>query len=432
MESKLKYSCEDLQSSIYFAPNVLRHCCQRFFVDGKIQGDVEILKVDNDKDINIDNIVKNKKNIIQKLNSGESTPCDGCPKLKKKKWSEEIKINKVSIEAHSKCNLRCSYCSDMFYGGLNPSYDLVKMFEDFKKKHFFSKNVSITWGGGEAVLLKNFNKIFEMFHNSKYPNFNDSRVYSNSVLYNELIHKYLDNDKIILTTSVDAGTQKTFETVRGVKKGFLNIFKNLKKYNKNKSGNIIIKYIVTDENYNKPEIDSFINMIVEYDLMNCNFEISTDYKGEKLSLEKALSLVYFFNKLHEAKATFVHFDDHVRKRLYKVLHEKLSVSDLQNNIIFKNILKYFDSKIIVWGTGRYAEELIANSFLFKKAKIDFFVDNKVKQKKKFLSKNVFQPEQILKSANPILIASSTYFHEIYNDIIKLGVNKRRIINTLII
>ena len=173
-------------------------------------------------------------------------------------------------------------------------------------------------------------------------------------------------------------------------------------------------------------------MIVEYDLMNCNFEISTDYKGEKLSLEKALSLVYFFNKLHEAKATFVHFDDHVRKRLYKVLHEKLSVSDLQNNIIFKNILKYFDSKIIVWGTGRYAEELIANSFLFKKAKIDFFVDNKVKQKKKFLSKNVFQPEQILKSANPILIASSTYFHEIYNDIIKLGVNKRRIINTLII
>ena len=84
------------------------------------------------------------------------------------------------------------------------------------------------------------------------------------------------------------------------------------------------------------------------------------------------------------------------------------------------------------GTGRYAEELIANSFLFKKAKIDFFVDNNVKQKKKFLSKNVFQPEQILKSANPILIASSTYFHEIYNDIIKLGVNKRRIINTLII
>ena len=91
MESKLKYSCEDLQSSIYFAPNVLRHCCQRFFVDGKIQGDVEILKVDNDKDINIDNIVKNKKNIIQKLNSGESTPCDGCPKLKKKNGQKKLR-----------------------------------------------------------------------------------------------------------------------------------------------------------------------------------------------------------------------------------------------------------------------------------------------------------------------------------------------------
>ena len=45
MKTKIKYSCEDLQSSIYFAPNMLRHCCQRFFVKGKMKGDVEILKV---------------------------------------------------------------------------------------------------------------------------------------------------------------------------------------------------------------------------------------------------------------------------------------------------------------------------------------------------------------------------------------------------
>ena len=103
------------------------------------------------------------------------------PKLKKKKWSEEIKINKISIEAHSKCNLRCNYCSEMFYGGLNPSYDLEKMFESFKKNKFFSKNVSVTWGGGEPVLLKNFNKLFKKFLDSKYPNLKDVRVYSNSV-----------------------------------------------------------------------------------------------------------------------------------------------------------------------------------------------------------------------------------------------------------
>ena len=40
-----------LQSSIYFGPNALRHCCQRFFVNGKMKGDVEILKVKSNKNI---------------------------------------------------------------------------------------------------------------------------------------------------------------------------------------------------------------------------------------------------------------------------------------------------------------------------------------------------------------------------------------------
>ena len=85
----------------------------------------------------------------------------------------------------------------MFYGGLNPNYDLENMLMKFKNQNFFEKNVAITWGGGEPVLLKNFNKIFEEFMKSKQPNFEDVRVYSNSIIYNELIHKYLDQKNYI-------------------------------------------------------------------------------------------------------------------------------------------------------------------------------------------------------------------------------------------
>jgi len=60
------------------------------------------------------------------------------------------------------------------------------------------------------------------------------------------------------------------------------------------------------------------------------------------------------------------------------------------------------------------------------------VDKHNKDKKKFLSKDVMSPQQLINSTNPILIASSTYWHEIYKNILKLGVNKSRIINTLII
>ena len=53
-----------------------------------------------------------------------------------------LKINKISMEAHSNCNARCSYCSEMFYGGLNPNYNLNDMLTKFRKQNFFSENVS--------------------------------------------------------------------------------------------------------------------------------------------------------------------------------------------------------------------------------------------------------------------------------------------------
>ena len=48
MSSK-KYSCTALQSSVYFAPDELRHCCKRFFYKGKMKGDVKIFKVKKDQ-----------------------------------------------------------------------------------------------------------------------------------------------------------------------------------------------------------------------------------------------------------------------------------------------------------------------------------------------------------------------------------------------
>ena len=94
MKNKKFYSCEDLQGSIYFGPNSLRHCCQRFFVDGKMEGDVEILKVKSNNDISVEKIISAKKKIIEDLNNNNKTPCDGCPKIQLKEWEklEEIKV----------------------------------------------------------------------------------------------------------------------------------------------------------------------------------------------------------------------------------------------------------------------------------------------------------------------------------------------------
>ena len=40
-----KLSCTALQSSVYLAPDELRHCCKRFFYKGELKGDVQIFPV---------------------------------------------------------------------------------------------------------------------------------------------------------------------------------------------------------------------------------------------------------------------------------------------------------------------------------------------------------------------------------------------------
>ena len=56
-----KYSCQDLQQSVYFAPRELRHCCQRFFVKGEMKGDVKILRAESNDDINPEKIKVSRK-----------------------------------------------------------------------------------------------------------------------------------------------------------------------------------------------------------------------------------------------------------------------------------------------------------------------------------------------------------------------------------
>ena len=64
---KKKISCKALQSSVYFAPDELRHCCKRFFYKGEMKGDVQIFPVRKDKKIEVEDIIKEKKKLINKI-----------------------------------------------------------------------------------------------------------------------------------------------------------------------------------------------------------------------------------------------------------------------------------------------------------------------------------------------------------------------------
>ena len=67
MNNKKTFSCNSLHNALYLAPDELRHCCKRFYVNGKMKGDVKIFSVNNSKDVNSNNILQAKKNYMKIL-----------------------------------------------------------------------------------------------------------------------------------------------------------------------------------------------------------------------------------------------------------------------------------------------------------------------------------------------------------------------------
>ena len=111
----------------------------------------------------------------------------------------------------------------------------------------------------------------------------------------------------------------------------------------------------------------------------------------------------------------------------------MSPEEINENVLFKNLREFFNKEIIVWGTGRYAEETIDKSYLFKNSKVLFYVDKNFKNNINHSIKgDIFDPSKIKNYNNPIFIASSTYWHEIYKQIMDMGINKNRVINTMVI
>jgi FlaA1/EpsC-like NDP-sugar epimerase len=134
-------------------------------------------------------------------------------------------------------------------------------------------------------------------------------------------------------------------------------------------------------------------------------------------------------------------DDHVRPRINKLA--KIILND--KNLIKKHPLEVTNTiskiketqknlkQIIVWGIGEYANLLLNNSITFANSKVKFFVDsNYHKQGTKFRNSIVLKPDEVINCNEPILIASSFWYHDIVKNLEEFGVDKRRILSSSLI
>lgn len=430
------WSCYDLHHSLFLAPDEIRTCCKRFFVDNQLKGDVAIVTKDkySYQDFNIENILKEKQHLYSDINKGVSDECSGCPFLEFKEWPslDKLDIQYLSFEYHSICNMKCTYCSETYYDGKKSKYDVSKVVEELIAKKFISNCNSIVWGGGEPTLDKNFSplikKIADSFESVK------QRVITNATVYIEDLKKYIDADKVSIVTSIDAGNKKTFQAIRKNKE-FEEVISNLVKYSQNKPENITIKYIIMDENKDIEEIKEFVHVIKDNNLEKCNFQISFDFKKEHVDFESLVAIIILYGMLIKLNVRLVFFDDLLRTRLEDVTQDMERISQKLEELGYNDILADQNKlkNIVIWGAGNQTKNLLTTTTFFKNANIAYLVDNTPpKIGTVFMGYQVYDPAKLKENDFPILISAVQASPKILVEFKKLGLDESRIIKSLII
>lgn len=432
-------SCRDLQSSVYLAPTQVRACCQRFFLNGVQQGDVVLLDIEKGDAVNSETIYHSKQNLIKLINNNKPNPCTGCPYIEKKEWdkNESLTIKHLSLEYHSICNLKCTYCSEEYFGGKNVQYDLHELLNTWSKDLVLDGCDSIVWGGGEPTLDPRFKEMLDVVLVKIKPKY--LRFFTNSVKYSDEIQNLLDSKRIYITTSIDAGTKKTYDLIRGYDR-FEKVFTNLSRYAQFNPNHLTIKYIFTSENHNEEELVQFLSKIEENKLIHCNYQISFDFTQEFISQNIMQSIIFLYSRLIDLKVPSIFIDDLIWQRISK----KLNLNDeLLISLKIANLEKYIAStdlypEVVVWGTGTIAVNIATKASFFQKSKIVNFVTNdrhvldKGYKTINGINIPVFPTSSLKESSLPIFAAAAQQNPLIIEEMHRLNISSKRLIRELII
>jgi molybdenum cofactor biosynthesis enzyme MoaA len=429
-------SCKSLESSLFIAHDELRSCCQRFFYNGKMRGDASLVKIEKDKLPTLEDISIARKKIFNEIQSQQSDSCTGCHQLYETKEEPNFKskLNILSIEQHSVCNLRCSYCSDIYYGGKRPKYDVLKFIKSLSEQGYFGNLKQVVWGGGEPTLDKSFEILLKEIHTYSNPNYYH-RVFTNSIKYSEAIAKFLKNGLVKIVTSIDAGTEETFKKIRGRAK-FNEVFENLNKYSSIGSHNITIKYILTKGNSSEEELQSFVSNCIKHNLQDCAYQISIDYKTEIIEIDILKKISYLMGNLKKHYIKKIFCDDHIARRFKslsldqkKDLQQYLSENNISDVIINNQNIK----KINIFGIGEIARNIInKTNFLDEFENVELYDSDIKKIGSKVNKYTIQEPLHINKNNYKILILTAETFNDIYDNLIKSNTDPRRIITGLVI
>ena len=432
MNKKIYKSCTNIESSLYVAPNEIRACCQRFFYKGKMRGDTKLLEIQNNKSPSIHDITKARNKLLEEIQNDKNESCLGCPFISKELEKPIVneKISHLSIEHHSVCNLRCSYCSETYWGGKRSKYNVVEFIKDLSENGALSDCKQVVWGGGEPTLDKTFEMIVNEIERYASPKLYH-RVFTNAIRHHPAIETFLKKNLIKIVTSVDAGTEETFKKVRGRVK-FKELFENLKRYASVNPDRVTIKYILTDDNQNIEDLKGFAEKCLENNLIECCYQVSMNYKKEDISIQylKSILLLMSLMKKNGIKKFFC--DDHISQRFKKLNDNdrKLIMNLIKDENLEDLILKVDQNNHLnIYGAGDIAKNITSKSILKEdKNFIKLFDSDTSKIGNKLNGLVIENPIEIKNNKNRIFISAAQAYDDVFSNLLSMNIDKKRIVS----
>lgn len=280
--------CAKLLNEINFEPNALTPCCD-------IRG-IDIPKFPyTGGPIDLNLYARHIENTLQAIQNNESV-CKGCPKLfecESDKLVNNCQFRNISVNMHRYfCNCKCTYCDFWKMPERGFGYDIFPGLESLHKANALRENFFISWGGGEPSILPTFDKSSEFALNiGAY-----QQIHTNCLRFSPAILKVLAQDRGVINVSLDSGTRETYREIKGVD-GFDKVIQNLKQYRDAGAKNIILKYIVFEQNNNVKEINAFLHIAKLLRVNEIEFSLNfQEVNAGKVSEKTLLAAAYLISQ----------------------------------------------------------------------------------------------------------------------------------------
>lgn len=242
--------------------------------------------------------------------------CQGCILLREDEWDDADYIDRLLLTHWINCNCKCIYCpavSDEDLKANNKHYNIVPVLEDMCSKEILRKNAFISIAGGESTIYPEFEDMLHLLLDYGCDNI---LVNTSGIKFSPAIAKGLEECKLQLTISVDAGTKETYEKIKQVKT-FEKITENLQKYSDAQitdKERLCSKFIIVPNvNDNKFEIENWLKLTKELGIRHSSIDVDWQWVQKNYSkllrYGKIYDLILFAQKIAEQENLHIRFDE---------------------------------------------------------------------------------------------------------------------------